>query len=356
MRMGSMVTPGIPSALAIWYRSAKRPLVWRTRERSLYHTWLAEIMAQQTTVAAAQKYWLTFVTRWPTVSDLAAAPEEAVLQEWAGLGYYARARNLVKTARTVAQRGAFPRSEEALRALPGIGPYTARAIAAIALGARVLAVDTNVRRIAARLFATTDEASAVQALGDRVPQAAPGAFNEALMDLGATICTVRAPKCTLCPLAPYCAAYRSGTVSRFPKAQERPVKPERFGIAWWVTRTTGESEELALVRRPPKGLLGGMLALPGTEWTEDATALARYGGTSLGAVRHTFTHLHLTLDVRRPDRAPACDDFVWRPLREEGKPLAIPGLPTLYRKAVHMVRASAEQPAERNKMKAKRQA
>ena len=291
--------------------------------------WLSEVMLQQTTVATVTPRFARFVERWPTIGALAAADEAEVLHEWAGLGYYARARNLIACAKAVAARGGFPASEAELRALPGLGAYTAAAVAAIAFGERAVVVDTNVERVVARLFAVAQpvaEAKAeIRALAERItPGERAGDFAQAMMDLGATICRPKAPRCGECPLREECAALASGLPEAFPAAKVKKARPHRFGTAWWIERDGA----LWLVRRPGKGLLGGMAALPGPEWGD-----ARTTGPILASVAHGFTHF--TLDLALVARAVPQGEGWWQPLETIGDA----GLPTLYRRAVQAVLA-----------------
>jgi A/G-specific adenine glycosylase len=273
-------------------------------------------MLQQTTVAAVKPYFANFLARWPSVAALAAAPVESVMQQWAGLGYYSRARNLHACAQAlVAQHGgAFPTTAAALRDLPGIGPYTAAAIAAIAFDEAVAVVDGNVERVMARVLALTLPPAAAKALikeevARRVPKDRPGDFAQAMMDLGATICTPRTPACALCPLRPSCAAAIEAAPERYPvKPKPRP-RPERKGAVFFI-----RSGETVLLRtRPPKGLLGGMAEFPGTEWAEsyhakkalrEAPLIAEYRRLKPG-VTHVFTHFALQLDIFAATVAPA---------------------------------------------------
>ena len=307
------------------YDQHRRVLPWRSNTPDPYRVWLSEVMLQQTTVATVMPRFERFVARWPTVEALAAAPTEAVLGEWAGLGYYARARNLIACAKQVAAQGEFPRSEMGLRELPGVGAYTAAAIAAIAFGERAVVIDTNVERVVARLFAIEQTITAARArirsLADELtPSERPGDFAQAMMDLGATICRPRAPRCGDCPLADACAAFASGAPERFPAPKIKRARPHRHGVAWWIER----GGALWLVRRPPEGLLGGMAALPGPEWAE-----AEPTGPRIATVRHGFTHF--TLDLHLVPRAePPAGNGWWQPLDR----LDEAGLPTLYRNAV----------------------
>jgi A/G-specific adenine glycosylase len=295
-----------------------------------YRVWLSEVMLQQTTVAAVTPRFERFLLRWPTVEALAAARDEDVLSEWAGLGYYARARNLIACAREVAGRGAFPTTEEELRKLPGIGGYTSAAIAAIAFGRRALVMDTNVERVVARLNGieapVAESKAQLRALLDGMtPQTGAGDFAQAMMDLGAMICRPRGPDCSACPLNSECAAFSSGEPERFPAPKRKTVRPVRYGMAYWTERDGC----VWLVRRPAKGLLGGMAALPGPVWAAEPTT-----GPKLGHVTHVFTHFRLELSVVSAP-APVGEGW-WHPL--DG--LAEAGLPTLYRRAIDSVLSS----------------
>jgi A/G-specific adenine glycosylase len=334
---------GIVPKLLAWFDRSARTLPWRTApgvRRDPYRVWLSEIMLQQTTVPHAAPYFAAFTTRWPTIEALAAARDEDVMQAWAGLGYYARARNLLKCAREVAARGGFPETEAGLRTLPGIGPYTAGAIAALAFGERTPAVDGNAERVFARLLAIKEDWAAAKKriallARDLVPEDRPGAFAEALMDLGATICTPRKPNCAICPVAAYCRALAEGEAERYPIKPEKIARPERFGTAY-VLRRDGN---VWLVRRPPSGLLGGMLALPSSEWSEtwqDAAAPVDAAWELLGEVRHVFTHFSLKLDVwsaKTPNTE--LPEGFWT---SDDK---IDGLPTVFAKAAALAGLSA---------------
>jgi A/G-specific adenine glycosylase len=313
------------------YRRTARALPWRappgSAPRDPYRVWLSEVMLQQTTVAAVAPRFERFVERWPTIEALANAADEDILGEWAGLGYYARARNLIACAREVAMRGAFPDTEADLRELPGIGDYTAAAIAAIAFGQRAVVVDTNVARVVARLHAIERPLSSAKAtirdLADALtPDSEAGDFAQAIMDLGATICRPRQPLCGQCPLAPDCAAFACGEPERFPAPKPRRVRPKRYGTAWWTER----GGCVWLVRRPGSGVLGGMAALPGTDFRDEKAMTA-----TIATVRHVFTHFELELAVA--EAADPVGDGWWQPLAT----LAHAGLPTLYRRAVDAV-------------------
>ncbi|HMI41033.1 MAG TPA: A/G-specific adenine glycosylase [Sphingomicrobium sp.] len=317
------------------YRKTARALPWRAMPGDTppdpYRVWLSEVMLQQTTVAAVAPRFERFVARWPTVEALAAAPDADVLSEWAGLGYYARARNLIACARQVAAQGGFPTTECELRALPGIGAYTAAAIAAIAFGRRAVVIDTNVERIIARLHAIeqpiADARPQIRVLAEAMtPQQNAGDFAQAMMDLGATICRPRAPDCTACPLNAHCAALASGNPEAFPGRSAKRQRPLRHGIARWIERDGA----VWLVRRPERGMLGGMAALPGPDWSDDPLPL---NGAPLAQLRHVFTHFALDLTVIGASE-PTGEGW-WQPLDRIGDV----GLPTLYRRAAELVLA-----------------
>ena len=309
------------------YRQTARALPWRSPPGSPppdpYRVWLSEVMLQQTTVVAVIPRFERFVARWPTIESLAAARDEEILGEWAGLGYYARARNLIACAREIARCGGFPDTEAELRALPGIGPYTAAAIAAIAFGRDATPVDTNVERVAARVGALTDKAAIRAAAEAMTPSGRAGDFAQALMDLGASLCRPREPDCPACPLKAQCAAFMLGRPEDFPKPRARTAKPHRHGIAFWHRR----GGDVLLVRRPARGLLGGMAGLPGPAWDLEAPP-----GESIATVRHAFTHFTLDLHVVEHGGRQAAEGW-WHRLDE----IASAGLPTLYRRAVRKV-------------------
>jgi len=321
-----MVTANAATRLLQHYVDNFRRLPWRSPPGDTapdpYRVWLSEVMLQQTTVAAVAPRFERFIGRWPTVEALASASDEAVLSEWAGLGYYARARNLIACAREVARRGGFPRSAAELRALPGLGDYTSAAIAAIAFGEPVAVVDTNVRRVASRLHALAEPSAGdiTRIVADLTPLDRAGDFAQAMMDLGATICRPKAPLCETCPLAGECTARALGTPEAFPVRKIKADRPHRHGTAWWIER----DGTVWLVRRPASGLLGGMAALPGSEWIAQPPPEAN---AALGTVRHVFTHFSLDLRVER--RASPVGDGWWQPIET----LDESGLPTLYRRA-----------------------
>ena len=321
------MTANAAALLIQHYVDKFRRLPWRSPPGAPppdpYRVWLSEVMLQQTTVATVTPRFERFVDRWPTIEALAAATDEEILQEWAGLGYYARARNLIGCARVVARRGGFPRTAQELRELPGIGAYTSAAIAAIAFGERAPAVDTNVERVIARLDGMADpsRAEVERRFVDLMPDR-PGDFVQAMMDLGATVCRPRNPRCAQCPLMSECAAFASGDPQAFPLPSAKKVRPHRHGIAWWIER----DGRVWLVRRPARGMLGGMAALPGPEWTDEPPA----GASPLGIVRHIFSHFSLDLHIV-PKAGPSGEGW-WHPLAE----LDRAGLPTLYRKAAEL--------------------
>ena len=344
-------------ALLAWYDAHARIMPWRVGPKARaggacpdpYRVWLSEVMLQQTTVAAVTGYFNRFIARWPTLADLAAAPDDLVMAEWAGLGYYARARNLLKCARAVVARhgGAFPAELDTLLALPGIGPYTAAAVAAIAFDRPATVVDGNVERVMARLFAVTAPLpGAKPTLGAHAarltPDLRPGDHAQAMMDLGATVCTPKSPACGICPLMAFCAARRLGLATDLPARSPRPQKPTRYGIAYVACRVDGA---VLLERRPDKGLLGGMLGWPGSDWTSTAPAttppLPGDWQRVPGEVRHTFTHFHLVLTVQFamvPQGAnPETGSFVARSDYRPGD------LPTLMRKVHDLTLADERQ-------------
>ena len=341
-------SPGRASQLLDWYDAHARVLPWRARPgvaADPYRVWLSEIMLQQTTVQAVKSYFEKFVALWPQVEALAGAPLDDVLKAWAGLGYYARARNLHACAREVVSRfgGRFPETEAELRTLPGIGPYTAGAIAAIAFGGRHAAVDGNVERVISRLYAIEtplpdskpEIREKAQAL---VPEQRAGDFAQAMMDLGATICTPRDPNCLICPWAEHCAGRISGLAPSLPRKKPKKKVPTRRGTAFWIERADGA---VLLRRRPEKGLLGGMMEVPSTQWGEapaspeaEAPLAARWRVLP-GTVAHTFTHFHLELTVWRAETVQDGElredgDYRWTARHD----LSGEALPTVMRKVV----------------------
>ncbi|MGL3822463.1 A/G-specific adenine glycosylase [Sphingopyxis sp. R3-92] len=320
-----------------WYDRAARKLPWRVPPNSgdvpdPYRVWMAEIMLQQTTVAAVAGYFDRFTTRWPTVADLAAADDADVMAAWAGLGYYARARNLLACARAVVRDhgGLFPDTETKLRTLPGIGDYTAASVAAIAFGRASVVVDANIERVISRhRWITTPLPMAKReiraALAPLVPNDRPGDFAQALMDLGATICTPRGPACAICPVMADCLARGRSDVESLPVKPPKKAKPHRHGLAYWIE----EADRLWLVRRPDKGMLGGMRALPGGVWEDHPPA-----ESGIARIDHSFTHFDLTLTLVRREAPLSAAEGEWWPLSD----LDAAGLPTLYRKLTDKMR------------------
>ena len=345
------MTASISDHLLEWYDRSARDLPWRLPPGSAlpddpawpYRVWLSEVMLQQTTVAAVKPYFAKFLATWPTVEALAAACDDDVMAAWAGLGYYSRARNLLKCARAVAARGGFPSTEVELRALPGLGDYTAAAVAAIAFGQRAVVVDANVERVVARLFAISEPLpgarKAIRAAATTItPDARAGDFAQGMMDLGASVCTTRAPRCLLCPLAADCEGRKAGEPERLPVKPPKKQVPERRGTAFWITRARGR--EVWLVTRPPEGMLGGMRALPDDGWSarEDGSGKLPLTGDwqRLGAVRHGFTHAHLTLEVQALETlSRPRGTGQWWPVETLGEA----GLATLFAKAARLALA-----------------
>ena len=335
-----------------WYDRHRRRLPWRALPGGHvppYAVWLSEIMLQQTTVTAVKPYFEKFLGLWPTVEDLAAAPVTDVMREWAGLGYYARARNLHKCAGVVAAEhgGVFPETEDGLRALPGIGPYTAAAITAIAFGKRAVVVDGNVERVMARMFKVTEPLPGCKETlrahaADLTPEQRAGDYAQAVMDLGATVCTPKSPACVICPWSHACKARKAGIAETLPRKIKKADVPLKRGIAYWMVRADGC---VALTRRPPKGLLGGMLEIPSSAWlkqTAHSTPPVQAKWRALpGIVMHTFTHFRLELAVEAADLTAAQvkklgPDVIWTPLDEVGEA----GLPSVMAKVAAHAMAS----------------
>ncbi|MGB7374074.1 A/G-specific adenine glycosylase [Pontixanthobacter sp.] len=332
--------------LLAWYDAHARSLPWRappgTPPPDPYRVWLSEVMLQQTTVAAVKPYFSKFTARWPDMAALAAAPEEDVMAAWAGLGYYSRARNLVKCARAVAEMGAFPQTEAELIKLPGLGAYTAAAIAAIAFGQRAVVVDANVERVVSRLFAIDaplpGSRKQIRRETDSItPDQRAGDFAQAMMDLGSGICTARDPKCLLCPLRSACTAHAAGDPARFPVKAAKTAKPVRQGTAYWIEHCG----QVWLETRRGTGMLGGMRCLPGDGWHAGGNGCGPppldCEWHAVGLVRHSFTHFALEMTVQKcavntPDIG---RDGEWWPIVD----IARAGLPTLFAKAAQLVAA-----------------
>ncbi|HEY5007170.1 MAG TPA: A/G-specific adenine glycosylase [Caulobacteraceae bacterium] len=345
-----MANPPLRARLLAWYDANARVLPWRVSPAARargeradpYRVWLSEVMLQQTTVPHATSYFLKFLQRWPSVEALAAAPDDAVMAAWAGLGYYARARNLLACARAVAgaHGGVFPTSEDGLRSLPGVGGYTAAAITAIAFDQPANVVDGNVERVVARLYAVETplpaakpEITALAAILAKGPR--PGDWAQALMDLGSLVCRPKAPLCDRCPLAADCQARAGGAPETYPRRAKKADRPRRRGGAFVLLW----DDKVALVRRPPKGLLGGMLGLPTTDWRTkawpEADALAAAPAPAswrrLGEIEHTFTHFALTLEVYRAEGAAKDPGLVWLPIDR-----ALAEMPSVFGKALRL--------------------
>jgi A/G-specific adenine glycosylase len=338
----------ISVALLAWYDAHARILPWRSPPGEAapdpYRVWLSEIMLQQTTVATVRPKFAKFAHKWPDFAALAAADEQEVMTAWAGLGYYARARNMIACAKVVMLRhgGKFPSKEKELRDLPGIGEYTSAAIASIAFGERAVVIDANVERVVARLFAIGTPLPAgrpaIRAAADMiVPDLRSGDFAQGLMDLGSSICTSRNPKCLACPLNRDCDGFASGAPDAFPVKAAKAAKPQRYGTIFWAERRG----QVLLVRRPPRGLLGGMRALPTGPWADAAPGLA---DPPMDAdwrqldvtVAHVFTHfrLELALAVAPADRHSNAGE--WWPIAD----VESAGLPTVFAKAAAAIRAA----------------
>ncbi|MCH4152840.1 MAG: A/G-specific adenine glycosylase [Sphingobium sp.] len=345
---------GVAAALLTHYDRHARALPWRVPPGSAerpdpYRVWLSEVMLQQTTVAAVIPYFAAFTTRWPTVTALASAEDAEVMAAWAGLGYYARARNLLACARVVAGQhgGRFPDTEEGLRALPGIGGYTAAAIAAIAFSRRAVVVDANVERVVSRLFAIeaplpTSRPAIRDATDAITPERRAGDFAQAMMDLGSSLCLPRNPQCLLCPLRESCAAHLEGRAEAYPVKPPKKDKPHRLGRVWWLERADGY---VWIERREAKRMLGGMTGLPTSAWdkrdsdkrspSKPEPPLAGEWTALNQPVDHVFTHFRLTLTVERLRVTDARPEGAgqWWPLARIGEA----GLPTLFAKVARAV-------------------
>jgi len=337
------VPDNIAAMLLHWYDANARDLPWRAPPGANladpYAVWLSEVMLQQTQVASVKPYFAKFLARWPDFASLAAADDADVMAAWAGLGYYARARNMLACARAIAAKG-MPDTEEGLRALAGVGTYTAAAIAAIAFGRRAVVVDGNVERVVARLFAVAEPLRGakprIRALTDSItPDARAGDFAQAMMDLGATICTARSPRCLLCPLRSECAGFASGAPEAFPVKAAKSPKLQLHGTMFWAER----GGCVLLVRRPGKGLLGGMRALPTGPWTDSPPGLEGapfdVEWRMLDAVTsHVFTHFRLECALAVATiGAQETADGEWWPIAE----IESAGLPTVFAKAAAMI-------------------
>lgn len=356
---------GLQQALLGWFDRHRRVMPWRAakgRRANPYHVWLSEIMLQQTTVVTVGPYFTKFIGLWPRVQDLAAAVQDDVLTAWAGLGYYARARNLHKCAQAVVSQygGKFPADEEALLALPGIGPYTAAAVASIAFDKPAVAVDGNVERVVSRFYGieeplpTSKPAIKAGAAKLAAGNAHPGDFTQAMMELGATVCTPRSPKCGLCPWQGDCTARKAGIAESLPRKLPKKTRPSRTGHVYWVTNARGQ---VLIEKRGEKGLYGGMYQFPTTAWEETrgkAKAAAKgvpvqnvpvhpdfltskHPAPAGAAVRHVFTHFDLALDIWQVSaaRMPAPKGMQWVDIAA----LENYALPSLMQKVVRMMTA-----------------
>ncbi|MGB3278030.1 MAG: A/G-specific adenine glycosylase [Pseudorhodobacter sp.] len=324
------------AALLFWYDRHARTLPWRSPPHSNqrpdpYRIWLSEVMLQQTTVASVRGYFDRFTSRWPDVRALAEAKDEEVMAEWAGLGYYARARNLLKCARAAVALGGFPTTSDQLRRLPGIGPYTAAAIAAIAFDEPATVVDGNVERVMARLFNLLTplpqaKPELTRLAATLTPPQRPGDYAQAVMDLGATICTPRNPTCVACPLNPFCAAFAIGHQATLPRKSPKPEKPTRQGTLWLARHPDGR---WLVEKRPAKGLLGGTIGFPGMGWDKNSphdSAPITANWQEIGNLRHSFTHFHADLTVLAATTNATPDHGTFQPVNPDD-------LPTLMRKA-----------------------
>ncbi|MGN6364866.1 A/G-specific adenine glycosylase [Asticcacaulis taihuensis] len=332
------------AGLLAWYDAQGRKLPWRSGERDPYRVWLSEIMLQQTTVPHAAPYYEKFLRLWPTVRDLAAAEDGRVMAEWAGLGYYARARKLLECARTVVRDhgGVFPADEAELLKLPGFGPYTSAAVAAIAFGQPANVVDGNIERVMTRLYAIETPMPAAkpqvrEAAAQWVAESRAGDWPQALMDMATLICRPKSPVCGECPLADACLARARGEQERFPVKLAKAPKPRRYGVVFVIQ----SGDDVLVERRADKGLLGGMLGLPHTEWrsepyrTEEIMPPLSVTFEVVGSYEHVFTHFALTQEVWR---AQVSDESVCDFLRRNnGFQLLLVSekvLPTVFAKAL----------------------
>jgi A/G-specific adenine glycosylase len=353
------VTPPEARDLLAWYDRHRRRMPWRALpgvSADPYAVWLSEIMLQQTTVTAVKPYFEAFLARWPTVEALSAAPVADVMAAWAGLGYYARARNLYKCAGVVATAhgGRFPSTEAELLELPGVGPYTAAAIAAIAFGRVATVVDGNVERVMARLFAVTAPLPGSKVLlkelaASLTPSKRAGDYAQGVMDLGATVCTPKSPKCMICPWAPSCVGRIKGIAETLPRKAPKAESPQRYGVAFWMERKDGS---VFLQRRLAKGLLGGMMEIPSTPWRGKTWSVAEAAAAAPveapwreldGVVTHVFTHFRLDLKVfaakltAAQAKALKGEDAAWVPVDRMGSA----GLPSVMAKvAKHALKNS----------------
>lgn len=347
MAKGSIKTAEFRASLLNWYDAHRRVLPWRAPAGFVpdpYHVWLSEIMLQQTTVPAVIPYFGKFLEKWPSVQDLAAAEVQDVMENWAGLGYYARARNLHKCAQFVTNElnKRFPDNQDDLKKLPGIGDYTSAAITAIAFNKPANVVDGNVERVMARIFAVKtplpDSKPELKILAGNVAKGEtdrPGDYAQALMDLGATICTPSSPKCLLCPVSSHCKAHVQGIAAALPARKQKAARPQKHGYVYWVTCPAGR---ILFERRSEKGMLGGTIGLPTSDWKDKGDSLVHLPLKSpiktKILVKHVFTHFELDLHgvtVKTENgEVPDGGDYFWVTRQEAAKL----GIPTLFKKAL----------------------
>lgn len=341
-------TPEFQQKLLGWYDKHRRVLPWRARagqKANPYYVWLSEIMLQQTTVQTVGPYFEKFIAKWPKVSDLAAAPSDDVMHAWAGLGYYARARNLLKCAIQVSDdlKGKFPSDEIELQKLPGIGPYTSAAIAAIAFDQQATVIDGNVERVVSRVCLIEEPLPLSKPTIRKEAHilfqdvARPGDFAQAMMDLGATICTPQSPKCGMCPVSSLCLAREAGRQAELPAKAAKKARPQRHGQVFWLVSSKG----ILVEKRDPSRMLGGMMGLPTSDWDAngdafDPPAKLKKKLKPAGVVHHTFTHFDLSLEILEAELAPG--DL---PLGDSWKLIAASGIndvgfPTLFKKVVKL--------------------
>lgn len=334
----------IRGKILAWYDKNHRKLPWRAppgQKMEPYKVWLSEIMLQQTVVNAVIPYFLKFTQLWPTVNDLSNAKSEEVMKHWAGLGYYARARNLHACAKVIVKDygGKFPDSRAELKKLPGIGDYTSAAITAIAFNKPAPVMDGNIERVVARLYAVKGQLPKIKSqLKEKVEQLftedRPGDLAQALMDLGAGICTPKSPKCMLCPINHKCTAHAKGIQESLPEKARKKAKPQKHGFVYWIEDGKGN---VLLHKRPEKGMLGGMMGFPTSEWNEKPDELKEFKNTKSKKekVLHNFTHFDLTLTVKAGQGSFKGKEYIWHPVND----IEEIGFPTLFKKTLKIARA-----------------
>lgn len=341
-----------------WYDLHQRILPWRVDKRGKsvaesnpYYTWLSEIMLQQTTVVTVGPYFEKFITKWPTVHDLAKAEQDDVMHEWAGLGYYARARNLHKCAKVVSEElgGVFPKTQTELERLPGIGGYTSAAMRAIAFDLPANVVDGNIERVMARIYAVIDPVPNskphLKELAGGLSEGRedrPGEYAQALMDLGSSICTPKSPKCSLCPVQAVCQAKEQGVAAELPTRKAKKAKPQKHGHVYWITNHKGE---VCFVRRGEKEMLGGMLGLPTSDWVLKVAVIKPIKGyKDIGQfITHSFTHFDLKLDLYAINLEKGTKSSQNNPIWVPQSQLNNLGLPTLFKKVVKLITSNKEE-------------